>query len=154
MQSLETSSVDESFNFWNHLRRTAMFAKKNNDPNNTVTVIGQRLGPEFIQTLEENLIPLNTPERRAKPMQTVVAPSKTTTASVLPASKVAGSGPQAISEEEESEKRQGLRAEEKRKGERPMEVALQTKQKSWRSRDLAPLPERTTGRRERRDPEM
>ena len=115
MQSLETSSVDESFNFWNHLRRTAMFAKKNNDPNNTVTVIGQRLGPEFIQTLEENLIPLNTPERRAKPMQTVVAPSKTTTASVSPASKVAGSGPQAISKEEESEISQELQAKEEAK---------------------------------------
>ena len=89
--------------------------KKNNDPNNTVTVIGQRLGPEFIQTLEENLIPLNTPERRAKPMQTVVAPSKTTTASVSPASKVAGSGPQAISKEEESKKRQELRAKEEAK---------------------------------------
>ena len=115
MQSLETSSVDESFNFWNHLRRTAMFAKKNNNPNNTVTVIGQRLGPEFIQTLEENLILLNTPERTAKPMQTVIAPSTTTTASVLPALKLAGSGPQAISEEEESEKRQGLQAEEEAK---------------------------------------
>ena len=50
-----------------------------------------------------------------KPMQTIVAPSKTTTASVLPALKVAGSSPQAISKEEESEKRQGLRAEEEAK---------------------------------------